>query len=388
MTLIDITISSLKRQKGKKAFILVAMVLSITTVFTLNTFTKSQTYKIENQFDEYGANIVITPKTDTLSLSYGGISFKEVLSVEEINRDELKKISTIKDYSSIRAVSPKLIGTVNVKTESATQRVVIVGADFSTVFKIKGWWEDTQIPENKNDIILGWDVSNKLGVKQGDTIEIDGLTFNVAMILDVAGNQDDEAIIANIEVVEKILNNPGKASLVEISALCSECPIEELVDQISEVLPNSNVRALREVMVQRMEVVGQVEKFALAISIILILLCSLLIFSNMASSVNERKHEIGIYRAIGYCKSDIIKIIQFESLILSIIAGLLGIILSIVVSYTGLPRFAGIEAENVLIDFIFFFKGFIAVLLLGFISSLFPSIKASNSDPVKTINSL
>ncbi|MGL1893337.1 MAG: ABC transporter permease [Spirochaetaceae bacterium] len=389
MTLFDITISSLKRQKSKKAFILIAMILSITTVLTLYTFTKSQTYKIESQFDEYGANIIITPKTDSLSLSYGGISFNEVVSIEEINKKDLEKISTIKDIASIRAISPKLVGAVNVKTATTEQMVVIVGTDFSSVFKINGWWDDTEnIPEDENDLIIGFDVADKLGLQTGDSIEINNLIFHVAKVLEVSGNQDDEAIIANLEVVEALLNKPGKVSLVEISALCSECPIEDLVNQISEVLPNSNVRALREVMIQRMEVIGQVEKFAISISLILILLCSLLIFSNMAASVNERKHEIGIYRAIGFCKSHIIQVIQLESLIISFTAGVLGIGLSIIASYVGLPRFADIEVGNVLIDKVFFIKGFIVVLLLGFVSSLLPAIKASNCDPVKTINSL
>ncbi len=389
MNLFDITLSSLRRQKSKKAFLLIAMVLSITTVLTLYTFIASQTSKIENQFDEYGANIVITPKTDSLSLSYGGISFNEVVSIKEINKDELTNINSIKDIASIRAISPKLVGAVNVTTKSTQQMAVIVGTDFSEAFKVNGWWDDDNIvPENDNDIIIGFDVAKTLDIEKGETIKIDNEDFNVISILEVAGNQDDQAIIAKLEVVEKLLNREGKVSLVEISALCSECPIEDLVDQISNVLPNANVRALREVMVQRMEVVGQVEKFALIISVILILLCSLLIFSNIASSVNERKHEIGIYRAIGFAKKHIISIIQIESLIVSIFAALIGIILSAVVSYIGLPRFTGIEAENILIDEIFFVKSFLVVILLGFLSSLFPSIKASNSDPVKAINSL
>lgn len=389
MNLLDITYSSLKRQKGKKAFIIIAMVLSITTVFTLYTFTKSQTYKIENQFDEYGANIVITPKRDTLSLSYGGISFNEVVSIEEINKKELEKIQSINDIKSIRAISPKLVGAVDVRTPHREDKVVIVGTDFSSVFKIKGWWQEPEnLPESDNDIIVGWDVADKFNLKTGDTLDINGEEFKIDKILEVAGNQDDSAIIAKLEVVEKLLNKPGRISLVEISALCSECPIDEMVRQISEVLPNANVRALREVMVQRMEVVAQIEKFALAVSVILILLCSLLIFSNMASSVSERRHEIGIYRAIGFCKSHIIQIIQFESLILSLLAVLLGIILTLGVTFYGLPRFAGIDLDYIVLDTLFFVKGSLVVLLLGFISSLWPAVKASNSDPVKTINSL
>lgn len=389
MNLFNITISSLKRQKSKKSFLLIAMVLSITTVFTLYTFTVSQTRKIEDQFDEYGANIIITPKTDSLSLNYGGISFSEVVSINEIKKEDLKAIQNINDIDSIRAISPKLIGAIDVVTGNKIHKVIIVGTDFSEVFKIKGWWDDSKnIPESDNDLIIGFDVAKKLGVQVGDNLLINKIEFRVARILNVAGNQDDEAIIGKLEVVEQLLNREGKISLVEISALCSECPIDELVRQIAEVLPDVNVRALREVMVKRMEVVDQLEKFAISISLILILLCSLLIFSNMASSVNERRHEIGIYRAIGFTKMNIVEIIQAEALIISILAALLGSILTLLVSYIGLPKFTNIGTEYVVIDWLFFIKGSLATVLLGFISSLSPSIKASNSDPVKTINSL
>lgn len=389
MNLFDITFNSLGRQKGKKFFLVIAMVLSITTVLTLYTFTSSQTLSIENQFDEFGANIVITPKTDSLSLSYGGISFNEVVAINELNREELKNIQNIDDIGSISTISPKLVGAVTLDTGTQKSTAVIVGTDFSSVFKIKGWWEDTRNkPENDNDIIIGFDVADKLGLKKGDTVKINNQDFQVFKVLKVSGNQDDSAVIANISVVEKLLGREGKISLVEISALCSECPIDVLVEQISEVLPNANVRALREVMVKRMEMVEQIEKFALSISIILVLLCSLLIFSNIASSVNERKHEIGIYRAIGFTKGHIIQIIQLESLIVSLIAAVIGIALTYVVSYVGLPRFAGVDKEDIVFDFIYYIKGLVVVLCLGFISSLAPAIKASNSDPVKTINSL
>lgn len=49
--------------------------------------------------------------------------------------------------------------------------------------------------------------------------------------------------------METLLGIVDKVSLVEISALCSDCPIDELVQQVSDVLPNTNVRALREVLV-------------------------------------------------------------------------------------------------------------------------------------------
>lgn len=388
MKLINITLKSLGRQKRKKAFLLLAMILSFTTILTLYTFTESQTRKIENQFDEFGANIIITPKTDELSLNYGGISFKEVVSIKELNKEDLKEIEDIPEFYSIRAISPKLIGAVNVTTSKKEERVVVVGTDFENVYKIKGWWDDDQnTPKNYEDLIIGWDVAEKLGITLGDEILLKEKPFKAARILPPGGNEDDNVIIASLEAVEDLLNKKGKITMVEVSALCSLCPIENLVRQISETLPNANVRALKEVMVQRMEVVNQIERFAFTISVILVLICTLLIFSNITASITERRHEIGIYRAIGFTKRHIIQIIQGESAILSFVSGILGIVLTLGVVYTFLPSFAGIPREEILFNPLFFLKSFLFLMVLGFAASLMPAVSASNTDPVKTINS-
>lgn len=388
MTLLDITLNSLKRQLSKKLFLSLAMILSFTTVLTLYTFTKSQTRKIESQFDEYGANIIITPKSDSLSLSYGGISFNEVVAVNEIYLSDLEAIKNIQDYNSIRAVSPKLVGAIEVDTGKLKETVLIVGTDFKTEFEIKSWWENSfEIPTGTNDLIIGWDVKDKLNLEIEDKLYIKGEEFIVKKILKPAGNQDDSAIIAPYTATERLLDKKGMVSMVEISALCSECPIDDMVNQITNVLPTGNVRALQEVMVKRMMVVHQTEKFAFTISIILIVLCSLLIFSNITSSVNERRHEIGIYRAIGFNKGNIVSIIIGESFIVSIFSGIIGILVTIIGSNSLLPQFVNMEAKDIVIDYVFFVKAFIVLFIVGFVSSLFPSISASNSDPVETINS-
>ena len=59
MNIIDIASHSLNRQKAKKSFLVIAIVLGCITVVSLYTFVAAQKMKIENQFDEYGANIIV-----------------------------------------------------------------------------------------------------------------------------------------------------------------------------------------------------------------------------------------------------------------------------------------------------------------------------------------
>ena len=68
-------------------------------------------------------------------------------------------------------------------------------------------------------------------------------------------------------------------------------------------------------MQQKMETVNQFEKFAVTITMVIILIGIILVFTSMMGSVVERKHEIGIFRAIGFKKGHIISIILIYEVI-------------------------------------------------------------------------
>jgi putative ABC transport system permease protein len=74
MTLNTIAIQNLLRRKGKAILILVGLVLGIGTVITVISFSDAVTGDINHKLEKYGANILIVPRTENLSLSYGGIS--------------------------------------------------------------------------------------------------------------------------------------------------------------------------------------------------------------------------------------------------------------------------------------------------------------------------
>ncbi|MDA3940920.1 MAG: FtsX-like permease family protein [Spirochaetia bacterium] len=191
-----------------------------------------------------------------------------------------------------------------------------------------------------------------------------------------------------MEVVENLIEKQGKISLVEVSALCNDCPIEELVSQISSVMPGVNARAIRQVMEQRMLIIDKISSFTWAISFILIILCGLIIFSTVSGSISERKKEIGIFRALGFSKSHIIQIILSESLIISVTAGIAGSITAVGTSYLLLPALSDIDVAGMIFNKFNFLIGIFGVTALGTATSWWPAVSASNIDPVSTINSL
>jgi len=71
MKLIDISLSNLKRRKAKAIFILVGLLIGITSVVAFMSLVDALARDINQKLEKYGANIMIVPRTENLSLNYG-----------------------------------------------------------------------------------------------------------------------------------------------------------------------------------------------------------------------------------------------------------------------------------------------------------------------------
>lgn len=146
----------------------------------------------------------------------------------------------------------------------------------------------------------------------------------MAGVLDQTGSQDDALVFASLKKAQKLLNKEGKITLAEVAALCSGCPIGDMVTQIAEKLPDAKVSAIQQVVEGRLKALDQFKRFSYAMAGVVIFIGSLIVFVTMMGSVNERTTEIGVFRAIGFRKSHIMRIILLEAALVSLLAGLLG----------------------------------------------------------------
>jgi putative ABC transport system permease protein len=137
MTLKTIAISNLRRRKTKAFFVLAGLLVGVSTVVTLVSLVQGMRQDINHKLEMYGANILITPKTENLSLSYGGLSLGGVsFEMQEIREEELEKVRDIKNSANIAAVGPMLLGAVKV----GEQRVLLAGVDFQAFGVLRPWW--------------------------------------------------------------------------------------------------------------------------------------------------------------------------------------------------------------------------------------------------------
>jgi putative ABC transport system permease protein len=388
MTLRDIAVNNLRRRKMRAIFVLAGLLIGVTTVVTLLTLVDAMKNDINHKLEMYGANILIVPKTESLSLTYGGLSLGGVsFEMQEIKEEELEKIRDIKNAANVAAVGPMVLGPVKVND----QRVLLAGVDFQAFQMLRPWWNvKGKIPED-DEVILGAEAARVLEITTAGKLAMNGREFTVSGVLEATGSQDDGLVFAPLTVAQALLGKDGRISMAEVAALCSGCPIEEMVRQISEVLPGANVMGIQQVVKGRMETLNHFQKFSYGVSALVLFVGSLMVLVTMMGSVRERTMEIGIFRAMGFRRSHVMRIIFYEAGIIAGVAGLLGYVLGFTATRIFIPLFTeSHQGHGVAVPFDPIMAGiaFVLAISIGLAASIYPALMASRLDPNEALRAL
>ncbi len=386
MNLNAISIKNLLRRKGKAAFVLAGLVIGVSTVVGIISYVEAMTNDINHKLEKYGANILIVPKTENLALSYGGLSLGGVsFEMEEIRQKDLEQIGTIKNSANIAALGPLVLGVAPV----GQQKVLMAGVDFQAAQILKPWWKLQQgdLP-GADGIILGAEAARVLNLEVGSRLSINDNDLVVSGILQPTGSQDDQLAFTGLGTAQLIFDKQGQVSMAEVAALCKDCPIEAMVKQISDALPGAKVMAIQQVVKSRMETLAQFKKFSYGISGVILLIGSLVVLVTMMGSVRERTDEIGIFRAIGFRKRHVMKIIFTEAAIVSGLAGIIGYFLGFGATKAALALFS--ENHSGLVPFSIELAGgaVVTALVVGLIASAYPAFMAARLDPNEALRAL
>lgn len=385
MKLKTIALNNLRRRKAKVFFLITGLMIGVSAVVALMTTTRILAEDIAHKMDEFGANIIITPKSEGLSLTYGGLNLGGFsFDVKEIHQDELAKIKTIENAANIRIVSPKIFNVF----ETSNQKALVVGVDFNPELALKKWWKISgKAPETDSQILVGHDVAARFNLKTDSVMEIKDQSFKVSGVLDPTGSQDDSLVFMKLPLAQKLFGKEGQVGMVEIAALCKNCPITELVAQLSKALPTAKVTAVQQVVEGRMDTLHNFQNFSLGVSGLILFVGGMVVFVTMMSSVTERTREIGIFSAIGFRSSHIMKIILLEALIVSLCAGVLGYITGIGVTW-GLLSFLSEHRPHMSLDPYVAVGSVVLAIFLGLLASFYPARAAAAMDPNEALRTL
>src|SRR5262245_56622527 len=154
MRISTLAFANLKRRKGKAIFLVVGIAIGIGTAVALLSLSTSIKEEIGSQLDRFGANIIVVPQSNSLSLDYGGLSVSIVsFDVKQLRSEDAASVLQIPYSNRISNVSPKLLGAVGVDG----REVLLAGVDFDSELVLKRWWRIAgSKPENDQQLLVGY----------------------------------------------------------------------------------------------------------------------------------------------------------------------------------------------------------------------------------------
>lgn len=382
MRTLTLVFKNLSRRKARSIMSSIGLILAIAVIVSTFTVSAAMQSQVGNEIDKYGPNIVVTPKTQSINVPYGNIIMGNV-TIPESSVDEIR---TIPNKANINVLSPKLYNQV----PYGNSTILLVGVFPENELKLKKWWNVTgSLPQNDTyEILVGSALKTSLNLQVGSAFQVYNSSFTVTGILDETGSVDDYSIFLPLHVAQSLLNLEGKVSEIDVGALCNNCPVEVIAQQIMDAVPDVKAMPVKQAIETRMQAVQQTANFSFLLASIILVVGVAGVTNTMLASVHERIKEIGVFMSLGADNNHLYKMFFSESIILGLVGGLIGTLIGVFSSLILGPLLIGtaISFEELPL--------FSIPLAIGLsvsasvIAGLYPTWRVSKIDPVKALKAV
>ena len=237
-------------------------------------------------------------------------------------------------------------------------------------------------------LLAGATVAERLKLSPGQAIWLNGAQYLVEGVLQPTGSDDDSVLFAHLPEAQKLFHAPDAASFIEVAALCSGCPIEDIVSELGAALPGQDIRALRQVVAQRMYSISFAQNMALVVTVVILFSACVMVVMSMLVSVNERRKEIGLLRAVGFSRRAVFFIFAAEALVIGFLAGVAGYAAGYLAGSKVLVAMQIEAAAYPAFSFAALFGYGLMASALAVLAAAFPAYKAARANPAEALTSL
>jgi putative ABC transport system permease protein len=381
--------------------------------------------RLAHEFRSLGANLLVTPASDTLPLEIGGVDYRPVDAGAYLPENDLGKLKTIFWRNNVVGFAPFLDVPVSIAASGSQgePRGQLIGTWYSHTVPVPDggafttgisatdpWWHvDGQwFADPSDEAVVGAALAQRLRLQIGGVVKLDagGHSHRLTITGIVStGGPEDNAILAPLEVAQELAGRPGQYRRLLVSALtkpadsfserdpatmtpaeydrwyCSPY-ISSISHQIQQQLPGVEVRAIRQVAEGEGRILSRVSGLMWIVTIAALFAAALAVGATSATTVLERRSEIGLMKALGASRSAVSSFFIAEQLFLALVGGLLGYALGII-----LARALGVGIFGVAPELRWILLPIVLVLaaVVALLGSLLPLGRASRVDPAPVL---
>ena len=347
---------SFRRQTRRKALVAVAVTFGAAVSTAMIGIATGIGDKITHELRNYGANLIVTPDSDSLDVEIGSVNLKPASGGAYLDEGALPQIRGIFWGNNIAAFAPELPVNVNAGGHEVTlvgtyfSKTLTLGKDQFTTgapstfpwWKVKGNWPK----DDSTDLLVGEKLAESLKLQPGSQVALAGTPHRVSGILSTGGNEDGQ-MVAPLNVAQTLAGVPGKLRTVYVSALlkpedafarrnpdtlspaerdrwyCTPYP-QSIALQLTEAIPHSHAEQIRQVAQNEGTILTRIEGLMLLITLAALLTSGLAVSAAMATAMFERRVEVGLMKALGAGHFPLSMIFITESVLIACIGGLIG----------------------------------------------------------------
>ncbi len=399
---IKLAYNSIRTSKLRSILTLLGIAVGLFSIIIVMTAITAIQKSVEDVFNSIGSNNFAIQKWD---VQMGGGPHRHELR----NRKNL----TIKEGKKLREITtlPAAIGisvakgnrTIRFRNEKTNPNIYLVGASYEYFIaydlKLAQGRSFTKADDESDKLtaIIGSDVVDAL-FKQinplGQEIKIEGQNFEVVGVFEkrgsVLGQSRDGFVAIPLKAFEKFYGSERSANFVIMAR--DKSLLNQTMDEVIGALRNiRKVKPGQENdfgIVTNEQLISQFNDFtkyvklgAAVVAFIALLAAGIGIMNIMLVSVTERTREIGIRKAIGAKKINILTQFVIEAISLSWIGGLIGIGLGVI----GGNLVAVALGVSIILPVEWIVIGLAVTTFVGVVFGTYPALKAANLDPIEAL---
>ena len=400
LNLIRISVKALLRNKTRTALSMLGIVIGIAAVIAVVNLGEGLKQSTANQLSDMGTNLIMVMRANQRR---GGVSMGSS-NVQSLKVHDCELIA--KNAKNITMVSPVVNSGGQLVNGSKNWSGTVYGGS-PDYLEIKKYEVATGVNFTDDDVkkyakvgLIGQTIVENLfddGEDPiGKTIRVGNMPFKVIGTLKEKGqnsmgmDQDDLVVMPYSTVQKRMLGQDFIQQIVCSAA--SENVADAAVEEIENILRASHkipeggdddfeVRTQQEMLEMMSSMTGMITTVLVAIALISLLVGCIGIMNIMYVTVTERTKEIGLRMSIGAKNSAILMQFLTESIILSLIGGVVGLLLGVGLSYI----VALAMSLPFVVNPLWMVISFVSCAVLGLISGFFPALKASRTDPINAL---